>query len=154
MLKEGDSLFITSAPNLDIIKAISYGMGILSLLKEKEAIALPSESAQSDHECMVIDITQKAIYLSHNICELWEQAAFQWTDYSWYMGDYGYLDTLKMDSIDTTNLKKSHEQAIQLPKAFLGNTHEINPAEIAKKLGKKNKDISFHPNFFDTERFA
>jgi hypothetical protein len=117
------------------------------LLKEGKAIALPTESEQRDYECIVIDISEKAIYLSQSICELWEQAASRWPDYSCYMVDYGYLDTLKRASIDTIILKMSQEQAIELLSEFLGNTREINPAGIAKNSREKGKISPFIQTF-------
>ena len=149
VMKQENDLSVTKTGNLNIEGVVSYGEEIVPLLMSKPKFALPNEKEEVTYECVVIDTIEKHLYINKSTFGLWEQSKNLWNGYDLTMGDYGYIKTLKLAGIDTSNLKMSTENVAEQFKSIVRPVDNFNSMEMAEKLLKENKDINFNPDFFD-----
>lgn len=149
IIKEENSLAITKTGDLNIEAIVSYGKNIIPLLKAKPPADLPREGENSTYECIVIDTVDKRLYINESVFGLWEQSNNLWDGYDLTMGDYGYIKTLQLAGIDTSNLKMSKDRVVEKFTDLVKLNDNFNPMEMAEKLLKEDKDIQFNPDFFD-----
>jgi hypothetical protein len=152
IIKNYDELLVTKTGNLNIEAIVSYGKDIIPLLKDKPQTDLPKEEDEATYECIVIDTAKKMLYINESAFGLWEQCKSSWSDYNLTLGDYGYIRTLELAKIDTSNLKMLTPKVIEQFKSIVKPVDGFNPYEMAEKLLKEDKDIQFNPDFFDNVR--
>lgn len=150
IIKQENELLVTKTGNLNIEAIVSYGEGIIPMLKDKLQTDLPKEEDEVTFECVVIDTGLKKLYINESAFGLWEQSKSAWSDYDLTMGDYGYIRTLELAKIDTSNLKMPTENVIKQFKGIVAPVDGFEPYKMAEKLLKEDKDIQFNPDFFDS----
>lgn len=151
LIKHSNELFVTSTSNLSVESIISYGPKIIELLQRKPRCNLPNEE-DATQECIIFDIDSKVIFISQSEFGLWEQTAPLWDSYALIMGDTGYIATLQMANIDTTNLLLPQDKVIEYFTALVAQTSDFNPADFAQRIIQDQKDVVFHPDFFDNTK--
>jgi hypothetical protein len=149
ILKDRDHLFVTKTGNLNIETIISYGQEIIPLFKDKENCELPKEDDDVTYECIVIDTSCKKIFINESSFGLWEQCKDLWNGFSLIMGDFGYIEILRLASIETSSLEMRPDRVIEQFNNIVKQIDNFNPFEIAEKLIQEDKDIQFNPDFFD-----
>ena len=149
IIKQENDLFVTKTGNLDFEAVISYGEEIILLLKDKPGFELPHEGDEGTYECIVIDISEKSLFINKSSFGLWEQSRNLWNGYDFTMGDFGYIETLKLAGIDTPDSNMPFEKVIEQFNGIVKQVEQFDPFEMARKLTKENSDIQFNPDFFD-----
>lgn len=149
ILKDGSDLFVTITGNLNIEAILSYGQEVIPLLKSKQVCTLPKEDDEGTYECIVIDSFYKKIFVNESSFGLWEQSKDLWNGFSFTMGDFGYIETLRLAGIETTGLEMLHQKVIEQFQGIVRQSDGFDPFEMAKKLIQEDKDIQFNPDFFD-----
>ena len=149
IIKHGDGLFITKTGNLDAEHIISFGSEVVVLLKNKPQYPLPKEDESVTSDCIVIDTLQKMLFINKSTFGLWEQSKHLWEDYTLTMGDFGYMGTLQLAGIDTSNIAMPHKEVVEQFEHLVQPGANYDPSAIVEKLTKENKDIQFNPDFFD-----
>lgn len=150
IIKSGDSLFVTKTGNLNIEIIVSYGQDIIPLLQGKPEYELPNEEDEATYECVVIDIADKKLFINQSQFGLWEQTKNLWQGYEFTMGDFGYIETLRLACIDAENLAMAKDKGVEQFEGIVNHENNFDPYEMAEKLTKENSDIQFNPDFFDT----
>lgn len=145
IIKNVDSLFITRTGNLDAEHIISYGQGVISLLRDKPQFSLPKEEESVTSDCIIIDTFQKKIFINKCFFGLWEQSKIFWDGYSLTMGDFGYMGTLELGGIDTLNIAMAHKEVVKQFEHLVKPRANYDPSAIVEKLTKESKDIQFLP---------
>jgi hypothetical protein len=151
LVKRADDVFVIKTGNITIKSIISYGPEVIKLLKFKPRYELPKED-DSTQESIVFDIDSKTIFISQSELGLWEQTAHLWTGYKLVMGDIGYISTLKIAGIDTTNLILAQNKISEEFTALVSQTRDFNPTEFSQRFIQDQKDVVFHPDFFDNAK--
>lgn len=105
LIKESGDLFITKTGDLDVEDIISYGHEILPLIKGKPRFELPPEEDEVTNECILIDLSEKKIIITESSFGLWEQNSQLWPGFELIMGDFGYVQLLKLAGIDTADIE-------------------------------------------------
>ena len=149
IIRQEDDLYVTKTGNLSIDAIVSYGEEIIPMLRNKPKFDLPNEQDEVTYECVVIDTADKQLYINESSFGLWEQYKSLWNGFNLTMGDYGYIKTLELAGINTSNLKMPVEKVVEQFKAIVRPVDNFNPMEMAEKLLKEDKDIEFNPDFFD-----
>ena len=149
ILKDDNDKFVTKTGNLNIEAIISYGQDVIPLLKNKQNCSLPKEEDEGTLECIIIDTSTKRIFINESSFGLWEQCKDLWNGFSLQMGDFGYIDTLRLAGIDTSNLEMSVEKVIMQFEGIVKQSDGFDPFKMAEKLVQEEKDIQFNPDFFD-----
>lgn len=149
IIKQDLSLFITKTGNLNIESIISYGSDIISLIKNKPKCDLPLESEEATYECVLIDEDNKKIIINESIIGLAERCKEFWTDYDLILGDFGYIEVLRLAGIETSYLELSDDEIKNQFSEMVQINDGFNPFEMAEKLKQDNKEIQFNPDFFD-----
>ena len=148
LIKQADDLFVTKTGNITIESIISYGPEVIKLLEFKPRCELPNED-NSTQESIVFDVDSKTIFISQSELGLWEQTAHLWAGYKLAMGDIGYISTLKLAGIDTANLLLAQNKISEEFTALVSQTRDFNPTEFSQRFIQEQKDVVFHPDFFD-----
>ena len=149
VIRSGDNLFVTKTGNLNIEVIVSYGQDIVPLLQNKTKYELPNEEDEATYQCLVIDTSSKKLFISQSEFGLWEQAKDLWKGYEFTMGDFGYIETLRLAGIETANLTMAEDKVIEQFNSIVHQESNFDPYEMAEKLTKENSDIQFNPDFFD-----
>lgn len=149
IIKHEINLFITRTGNLDAEHIISYGAGIISLLKDKPQFTLPREEESVTSHCIIIDTFQKELFINKSTFGLWEQSKALWEGYNFTMGNFGYLETLDLAGIGTSNFEIPHKEVVEQFEHLVAPRANYDPSVIVEKLTKESKDIQFNPDFFD-----
>jgi len=152
IIKSGDSLFVTKTGNLSTEAIVSYGQEVIPLLLNKPQHELPNEEDEATYECIVIDTAEKKLFINQSEFGLWEQSQDLWKGYEFTMGDFGYIETLRLAGIDTANLTMAEDKVLEQFNGIVNHENNFDPYEMAEKLTKENNDIQFNPDFFDTVR--
>jgi hypothetical protein len=152
IIKSDDNLFVTKTGNLNIEVIVSYGQGMIPLLRDKPKCELPNEEDERTYECIVIDTSAKKLFINQSEFGLWEQSQDLWKGYEFTMGDFGYIETLRLAGIDTANLMMAEDKVLEQFNSIVNRENNFDPYEMAEKLTKENSDIQFNPDFFDTVR--
>lgn len=149
IIKQDSSLFVTKTGNLNAESIISYGQSILSIIKNKPKYDLPKEGEEGTNECVLINEGNKKIFINESIIGLVETCKEFWTDYNLIIGDFGYIETLRLGGIETSELELSDEEIKNQFSEMVQVDDSFNPFEIAEKIKQNNKDVQFNPDFFD-----
>jgi hypothetical protein len=149
IIKNENNHHISRTGNIDAEHIISYGEGVISLLRDKPQFALPKEEESVTSECIIIDTFQRGIFINKSFFGLWEQSKALWEGYDLTMGDLGYIGTLELAGIDTSNIAMPHKEVVEQFEHMVKPRANYDPSVIVKKLTKENKDIQFNPDFFD-----
>lgn len=149
IIKQNSSLFVTKTGNLSAESIISYGQDILSLIKNKPKYELPKEGEEGTYECVLIDEDNKKIFINESIIGLVETCKEFWTDYDLVISDFGYIEMLRVNGIETTHLKLSDNEIKNQFIEMVQVNDSFNPFELAEKIKQDNKDVQFNPDFFD-----
>ena len=152
IINDLDGQHVIKTGNLNLEALVSHGSDLLPLLREKPSDALPMEGEEGTEESIFIDTVEKRIIINKSIFGLWEQSSSLWPDYDFKMGNFGYLDLLKIAGIDGSNKafsqKRVHEDFALLVKM----QDNPDPGELAKKIMNEHHDVQFNPDFFDNTR--
>ncbi|RAJ74985.1 hypothetical protein CLV59_11031 [Chitinophaga dinghuensis] len=109
VLIKSESGYFVTATRITTPRGILYnGTDSIDLLRQRPAIALPLE--QDVRDCIIIDTERKHILFSNSDLGAWEQTNDNWPGYTFEMGDYGYIKTLRMSGIDGEHLRMSEEE--------------------------------------------
>jgi hypothetical protein len=149
IIKQDLSLFITKTGSLNAESIISYGQDILSLIKNKPKYELPKEGEEGTNECVLIVEDNKKIFINESIIGLVETCKEFWTDYDLIIGDFGYIETLRLGGIETSGLELSDDEIKNQFSEMVQVNDSFNPFEMAEKIKQNNKDVQFNPDFFD-----
>lgn len=149
VIKEGNSLFTTKTGNLNIEGIISYGQDIVPLLRDKPTYDLPNEGDEATDQCVVIDTSSKQLFINESVIGLWEQSNKLWQGFEITMGDFGYIETLRLAGIDTSNLIMPHDNVLEQFKNIVTQQDNFDPIAMAEQLKKNYNDIQINPDFFD-----
>lgn len=152
VIKSSDGLFVTKTGNLNAEIIVSYGEEIISLLYDKPENELLNEEDEATYECVVIDTSAKKLFINQSEFGLWEQTKDLWRGYEFTMGDFGYIETLRLAGIDTVNLTMAKDKVVERFEGIVNHENNFDPYEMAEKLTEENSDIQFNPDFFDTVR--
>lgn len=152
IIKSNDGFFVTKTGNLNSEAILSYGQGIIALLQKKPQYDLPNEEDETSHQCIIIDTSARKLFISQSEFGLWEQTKGLWKGYEFTMGDFGYIETLRLAGIEPENLAMSEEKVIEQFNSIVNHDSNFDPYEMAERLTKENSDIQFNPDFFDTVR--
>lgn len=152
VIKSDDRLFVTKTGNLNAEIIVSYGEEVISLLYDKPENELPNEEDETTYECVVIDTSAKKLFINKSEFGLWEQAKDLWQGYEFTMGDFGYIETLRLAGINTVNLPMTNDKVVEQFECIVKHENNFDPYEMAEKLTEENSDIQFNPDFFDTVR--
>lgn len=149
IIKQGFSLFVTKTGNLNTESIISYGQDVLSLIKKKPKYDLPKEGEEGTYECVLIDQDNKKIFINESIFGLVETCKDFWTDYELIIGDFGYIETLRLAGVETSNLVLSEDETKSRFAEMVQVNDSFNPFEMAEKIKQDCNDVQFNPDFFD-----
>jgi hypothetical protein len=149
IIKQHDDLFVTKTGDLNIEGIVSYGEEIIPLLKDKPKYELPREEDAVTYECVVIDVSQKHLFVNDSVFGLWEQSKNLWDGYTITMSDYGYIEILNLAGIKNSQLRMPKEKVEEEFKAMITQVDNFDPHEMAERLVQENKGIEFNPDFFD-----
>lgn len=149
IIKHENNVFITKTGNLNPENIINYGSEVISLLRDKPQFDLPKEEESITSECIVIDTFRKKLFINKSDFGLWEQSKTFWEGYDLIMGDIGYMGTLQLASIDTSNIAMPHSEVLEQFEHMVKPKANFDPFAMAEKLTKESKDIQFNPYFFD-----
>jgi hypothetical protein len=149
IIKQDLSLFITKTGSLNAESIISYGQDILSLIKNKPTYELPKEGEEGTNECVLIDEDNKKVFINESIIGLVVTCKEFWTNYELIIGDFGYLETLRLGGIDTSDLELSDDEIKNQFLEIVQINDSFNPFEMAEKIKQNIKDVQFNPDFFD-----
>ncbi len=149
IIKEQDQLFVTSC-TLTIADIITFGPAAISLLQQKKQIAFPQEEDGIAQSCIIIDTANKHLYISESVFGILENAFPNWNEYTFTMGDYGYIGILRLAGIDTAHLRMANERVLEVFQNIVEDIAPYDPGEIAQSIIKAHPDAQFHHNFFDT----
>ncbi len=149
IIKEGFSVFITKTGNLNIEKIISYGQDIIPLMKIKPQYKLPGEGEDGTAECIVINIEEKQVYINESSTGLLECCRDLWTGYDLIIGDFGYIEILRIAGIDTSGILLSDEKINEQFSEMVQVNDDFDPFAMAERLSEGHEDVQFNPDFFD-----
>jgi hypothetical protein len=149
LIKEHTDLFVTKTGNLDVESIVGYGSDIIPLIKDKQRFELPFEEDETTNECILIDLPEKKIIINESSFGLWEQSNVSWTGFKLIMGDFGYIETLRLSGIDTSTVEMPLVKVKEQFNELVARTDTFDPLKLAKELIEKEKDIQFHPDYFD-----
>ena len=80
---------------------------------------------------------------------LWEQSRQLWIDYIFNMGDFGYLELLKLAGIDSANRELALKDVREQFNGMVKLRENFDPIEMAEIIATDNKDVQFSTDFFD-----
>lgn len=149
IIKQDSSLFITKTGSLRAENIISYGQNIISLIKNKPQYNLPKEGEEGTGECVVIDEDERKVFVSESSIGLLESSKELWNDYELVIGDFGYLETLRLANVDTLELELPIEEIKKQFTEMIQTDDSFDPLEMAEKIKREHKDIQFNHDFFD-----
>lgn len=149
IIKEATDLFITKTGNLDIEGIMSYGVNIIPLLKNKQRFELPFEEDEAVNECILIDLPEKKIIINESSFGLWEQCNDFWMGFELTMGDFGYVQLLRLSGIDASHIEMSSDKVIRQFNELIKHEDTFDPSKLAMKFIEEEKQIQFHPDYFD-----
>lgn len=149
IIKESANLFVTKTGNLDVEDIISYGIDIIPLMKEKQRFDLPLEEDETTNECILIDLSEKKLIANESSFGLWELNSHLWQGFELIMGDFGYVHLLRLSGIDTSRLEMSSDKVIGRFNELITQEDTFDPFEFAQELMEEEKDIQFHPDYFE-----
>lgn len=149
IIKQNSSIFVTKTGNLGIESIINYGQEVLSLIRNKPKYDLPKEGEEGTYECIVIDEDNKKVFANESIFGLVETSKELWKDYELIIGDFGYIETLRLANIETSDLILSNEEIKEQFSVIVQLNDSFDPFEMAEKLINEHNDIQFNPDFFD-----
>ena len=119
------------------------------LISQKPTIKVQEEGQEETEQYIVIDITKQLLIVSESELGLMEVYQEYWPGFVLHMGDFGYLETLRLAGIDTFG-KELNAEAVNA--GFLQMTEappEFEPSKMAKEISTIHKDVQFNPDFFD-----
>lgn len=149
IIKQGLSLFVTKTGNLYPEDIIYYGQDIVPILKNKPKYNLPREGDDGTYQCILIDEENRIIFVNRNIIGLLETYKEFWSDYNLFIGDFGYIETLSLAGIDTSELELSEDEIKSRFEEMVQVNDSFNPFEMAEKIKQDHNDLQFNPDFFD-----
>lgn len=149
IIKEPTGLFVTRTGNLDNENIISYGAGIIPLLKEKRHFELPKEEDEITNTCILIDLSKNRIIINESSFGLLEQSKNLWPGFELIMADFGYIEVLKLGEIDVSAIEMSPDKVIQRFHKSVKYADNFEPVKIAEKLIATAENIQFNPHFFE-----
>ncbi len=149
VLKDGETLSVKKTQGIYIENIISFGQGIIPMLKNKENYTLPKEGNDDSSDCVIIDLENKKVFFNDSILGLIETSKELWSDYELIMGDVGYIKLLERANIDTTGIRLSEERVNQMFFEMIQCNTSFDPMETAKTIMKDYENVEFNPNFFD-----
>lgn len=149
IIKEGLSLFVTKTGNLYAESIIYYGQDIIPVIKNKPNHSLPKERDDCTNQCVLIDEENKIVIYNRSVIGLVETCKKLWPDYKIIIGDYGYIETLRLAGIETSELELLEEEIKSQFKELIQVHDNFNPFEMAEKIKQEHNDVQFNPDFFD-----
>jgi len=113
IIKDEQNIFVTKTGYLTIRGILYHGTESIPLLLQRPAIALPQEDDCIAIYCIIIDTARKHLLVSESDLGAWEQTKDGWPGYTFEMGDYGYIKTLRLAGIDGEHLKMPEEDGMK-----------------------------------------
>ena len=141
---------ITQLGSISVDGVLNYGESVVDILLSKNRYELPKEEEDKVFETLIIDTVNKELIIDKSEFGLWEQCQSKWSGYSFKMGDFGYIGTMKLASIEVEGLAMSPESIKVEFANLVKRTNDFDPQAMAKMLLNEDKDIKFSQDFFDS----
>lgn len=151
VIKTDSGLHTVQSANFSVDSVLMFGPPVIKLLLNKPATDLPKET-DDYYKLIVIDDIDKKVILDQYEFGLLEQAQDKWPGYKLIIGDYGYIDALKLAGIETAHLIMSPQQIIDAFNEIVKPSSDFDYVNLKQMTYSADSLIASNPTLFQTTK--